>query len=55
MQFKPMDRVRHKDGREGMVERVTANKVSVQFPHHWRSSVVNAENLEHVAKERDRD
>lgn len=49
--FKPLDRVRHKDGRVGTVERVTVDKVTVQFPYHWRSSVVKAENLTHAGDE----
>lgn len=43
--FSRGDRVRHADGREGMVERVTVDRVTVQFPYHWRSSVVLAKNL----------
>lgn len=55
MKFKPLDRVRHKDGREGQVERVTVDKVSVQFPHHWRTSVIDEKNLTLVGQEQDRD
>ena len=43
--FKRGDRVRHIDGSEGTVERVTADRVTVQFPYRWRSSVVAAKNL----------
>lgn len=46
--FKRGDMVQHKDGRTGMVERVTVDKVTVQFPYHWRSSVVKASNLTKV-------
>lgn len=55
MKFKPLDRVRHKDGREGQVERVTVDKVTVQFAHHWRSSVIHEKNLTLIEKEQDRD
>ena len=43
--FKRGDKVRHVDGSEGMVERVTVDRVTVQFPYRWRSSVVAAKNL----------
>jgi len=46
--FKRGDRVRHIDGSEGMVERVTVDRVTVQFPYRWRSSVVAAKNLTRI-------
>lgn len=49
--FKAYDRVKHKDGREGMVERVTGHWISVQFEHHARTSVVLNENLTRIPKE----
>lgn len=51
--FRAYDRVQHKDGRVGMVERVTPDgkggtRVSVQFPNHHRTSVIDAKNLTHL-------
>ena len=42
------DIVQHKDGRVGMVERSQPGTVTVQFPGHWRSSVVKVENVSPV-------
>ena len=48
--YRMRDMVKHKDGRTGMVERVTGSKVSVQFEHHARTSVVDAKNISHIER-----
>jgi hypothetical protein len=49
------DTVQHKDGRIGIVERVQMPTITVQFPYHWRSSVIKAENISPYIQDEDTD